>query len=97
MSSLAIIVARGSSKRIPMKNIAKIGNYSLVYWVSRAALKSNFDDVGDNFPYEARSLHYRDKKNKKGIYGNASSKEIKELNEEGIETTVIPWIKENEN
>ena len=45
MSSLAIIVARGSSKRIPMKNIAKIGNYSLVYWVSRAALKSNFDDV----------------------------------------------------
>ena len=33
----------------------------------------------------------------KGIYGNASSKEIKELNEEGIETTVIPWIKENEN
>ena len=36
-------------------------------------------------------------KNKKGIYGNASSKEIKELNEEGIETTVIPWIKENEN
>ena len=60
-------------------------------------IKSNFDDVGDNFPYEARSLHYRDKKNKKGIYGNASSKEIKELNEEGIETTVIPWIKENEN
>ena len=42
-------------------------------------------------------LHYEIKKIKKGIYGNASSKEIKELNDEGIETTVIPWIKDKEN
>ncbi len=45
MSSLAIIVARGGSKRIPLKNISKVGKYSLVYWVSKAALKSNFDDT----------------------------------------------------
>ena len=37
------------------------------------------------------------KKTKKGIYGNASTKEIKELKEEGIETEMIPWIEENEN
>jgi CMP-N-acetylneuraminic acid synthetase len=45
MRSLCIIVARGASKRIPLKNISKIGKHSLVYWVSKAALKSNFDDV----------------------------------------------------
>ena len=60
-------------------------------------IKNNFDNVGDNFSYEARSLHYGNKKNKKGIYGIASSKEIKELYDEGIETTVIPWVKENNN
>ena len=60
-------------------------------------IKKNFEYVGNNFTYEARSIHYKNKKFKKGIYGNASAKEIKELKEEGIETTSIPWIKDNEN
>tara|TARA_Y100001970_G_scaffold94803_1_gene119473 strand:+ start:12276 stop:12704 length:429 start_codon:yes stop_codon:yes gene_type:complete len=60
-------------------------------------IKSNFDYVGKNFSYEARSIHYNNKKHKKGIYGNASKEEIKELRDEGIETTVIPWINEKEN
>ena len=37
------------------------------------------------------------KKKKKGIYGNASTKQIKELNEEGIETQIFPWIDNNNN
>ena len=60
-------------------------------------VKENFDYVGDNFSYEARSIHYNQKKTKKGIYGKASVKEVNELKEEGIETETIPWIKENEN
>ena len=60
-------------------------------------IKKNFNYVGDNFSYEARSIHYNKKKNKKGIYGNATQDEIKELREEGIETTVIPWIKDKDN
>ena len=60
-------------------------------------IKNNFDYVGENFTYEARSIHYNRKKKKKGIYGNASLSEIKELKEEGIETEMIPWIKDNEN
>ena len=60
-------------------------------------VKENFKFVGDNFSYEARSVHYNKKKTKKGIYGNASTKEIKELKEEGIEIEMIPWIEENEN
>tara|TARA_B100000965_G_C19041004_1_gene519426 strand:+ start:95 stop:517 length:423 start_codon:yes stop_codon:yes gene_type:complete len=60
-------------------------------------IKNNFDYVGDNFAYKARSVHYNKKNNKKGIYGNASSEEIKELKEEGIETETIPWINDSEN
>jgi len=60
-------------------------------------IKSNFEYVGKNFAYEARTIHYNNKKSKKGIYGNASLKEIKELKEEGIETEVIPWVNDEEN
>tara|TARA_Y100000590_G_scaffold405245_1_gene493360 strand:+ start:547 stop:972 length:426 start_codon:yes stop_codon:yes gene_type:complete len=60
-------------------------------------IKNNFDYVGDNFTYEARSIHYNKKNNKKRIYGSASSKDIKELSDEGIETQMIPWINDSEN
>jgi hypothetical protein len=60
-------------------------------------IKKNFEYVGEKFSYEARSIHYGDKKTKKGIYGNASSKDISELKEEGIETMQIPWINDKEN
>ena len=60
-------------------------------------IKNNFKYVGENFAYEARSIHYNNKKKSKGIYGNASTKEVKELKEEGINTEVIPWFNESEN
>ena len=60
-------------------------------------VKDNFKFVGDNFAYEARTLHYNKKKPKKGIYGNATLKDVKELREEGIETEMIPWIEDKEN
>jgi len=60
-------------------------------------IKKNFNYVGDKFAYEARSIHYDNKKNNKGIYGSASKQDIEELKEEGIETEVIPWIKENDS
>ena len=60
-------------------------------------IKKNFDYVGENFAYEARSLHYKNKKAFKGIYGTAKKEDIKELKEEGIETEIIPWIKDNTN
>ena len=60
-------------------------------------VKENFEFVGDNFTYEARSIHYNKKKRKKGIYGNATLKDIGELKEEGIQTEIMPWIEEKEN
>ena len=60
-------------------------------------IKNNFEYVGENFAYKARSIHYNNKKKSKGIYGNASAKEVKELKEEGINTEIIPWFNESEN
>ena len=60
-------------------------------------IKENFKYVGDNFAYEARSIHYNGKKKSKGIYGSASKEDLKELKEEGIDAQMIPWIDEKEN
>ena len=60
-------------------------------------IQNNFEYVGENFSYEARSMHYNDKKKSKGIYGKATPKEVKDLKEEGIETEIIPWVNEKEN
>ena len=60
-------------------------------------IKKNFNFVGENFAYEARSIHYNNKKNSKGIYGTASIDEIKELKDEGIDTEMVPWIEDKNN
>jgi len=60
-------------------------------------IKNNFEFVGENFAYEARSIHYNNKKKFKGIYGSASKKEINELKEEGIEAEMIPWVEDKSN
>tara|TARA_B100000401_G_scaffold435684_1_gene377814 strand:+ start:397 stop:822 length:426 start_codon:yes stop_codon:yes gene_type:complete len=77
-----------TKKHIEIKN--KLKEY-------KKFIKNNFDYVGDNFAYEARSVHYNNKKRKKGIYGKASIDDVKELSEEGIEIETIPWPKDNEN
>ena len=76
------------------KKINKIKNKIKKY---QKFIKKNFDYVGDNFLYEARSLHYNNKKKSKGIYGEATINEISELKDEGIDTDVIPWFQNNEN
>ena len=60
-------------------------------------IKENFKFVGENFAYEARSIHYSPKKKSKGIYGNATKKDLKELKEEGIDTQMIPWVGDKDN
>lgn len=60
-------------------------------------IKENFKYVGENFANEARSIHYNEKNQSKGIYGKATTKEVKELQEEGIETEIVPWIDNKEN
>ena len=60
-------------------------------------IKKNFNYVGENFSYEARAIHYKNKKSPKGIYGKATNEELKELKEEGIEVETLPWEKDSTN
>ena len=60
-------------------------------------IKKNFNYVGENFAYEARSIHYKNKRSSKGVYGTATKQDLKELKGEGIETEVIPWVKDTTN
>ena len=62
----------------------------------RRYIEKNCNNVGDNFPREARSIYY-DKKASKGIYGKTTPEETAELLEEGIEVATIPWINNSEN
>ena len=78
-------------------DFAKFDNIKKTIKDYKKFIKENFKYVGENFAYEARSIHYDSKKKTKGIYGNASKKDIKELREEGIETQIIPWINDSEN
>ena len=90
------LINKNSSLKDERKNILKYQKIKKTINEYQKFIKSNFDYVGENFAYEARSIHYNHKKRDKGIYGKASKKDLKELNEEGIETQLIPWV-ENEN
>jgi hypothetical protein len=62
----------------------------------RKSVTENADYVGDKFPEEARKIHYRETE-PRGIYGEASPKEAKELAEEGIEFHPLPVLPEDRN
>tara|TARA_B100001173_G_C15505014_1_gene344666 strand:+ start:38 stop:463 length:426 start_codon:yes stop_codon:yes gene_type:complete len=94
LMSPSIINNKSENKNLNTKKYLEVKKKLKKY---KKFIKNNFDYVGDNFLYEARSVHYNNKKRSKGIYGKASIKEVKELTEEGIETEMIPWINDNEN
>ena len=79
------------------KKLEKFKEIKKTFTEYQKFIKKNFDYVGENFAFEARSIHYNNQKKKKGIYGTASKKDLKELQEEGIETQMIPWIEDNNN
>ena len=81
-------------KKLEILNSKKLRKKLIEY---QKFIKDNFENVGDNFAYEGRSIHYKSKKMKKGIYGTASNNELRELKEEGIQTEVIPWIEDKNN
>ena len=85
---------RKKDEDLNQKKIRKFKNKIKRY---QKFIKNNFEYVGENFAYEARSIHYNTKKKSKGIYGKATNDEVKSLNEEGIETQTIPWIKDKDN
>lgn len=55
----------------------------------RRHVEDNFDDVGDAFAKEARAIH-EGKAEDRGIYGQASPEEVRDLVEDGIPVAPLP-------
>ena len=62
----------------------------------RKAVKENADNVGDNFAEEARKIHYKEAP-ARGIYGQATAEQAKDLIEEGVEVVPLPTLPEDGN
>ncbi len=54
-------------------------------------VRENCDDVGNKFAEEARKIHYGEAE-KRGIYGEASDTEARELTEEGVDIHQLPHL-----
>ena len=96
-SLMAPSVVNSKDKKVSFSKDKKIYKIKKEIKKYQNFIKKNFNYVGDNFAQEARSLHYCSKIKKKGIYGKASLDEISELKDEGIETDIVPWFRENDN
>jgi len=55
----------------------------------RQHVEANFDDVGDTFAKEARDIH-EGKAEQRGIYGQATGQEVRELLEDGVPVAPMP-------
>lgn len=57
----------------------------------RSKIEANCDYVGPKFAEEARKIHYGETEHR-DIYGEASNDEAKELHDEGVKFSRIPWL-----
>ena len=62
----------------------------------REHLVKNAENVGPQFPEEARKMHYGEKEHR-SIYGTASPDDAKALHEEGIEFAPLPVLPDERN
>lgn len=56
----------------------------------RRKVEENCDYVGGNFAEEARKIHYGEE-DPRNIYGETSDRQAKELREEGVTFSRVPW------
>jgi hypothetical protein len=62
----------------------------------RDHIKANADNVGEQFPEQARKMHYGEIEHRP-IYGDASPNEAKALIEEGVDVLPLPVLPEDRN
>ena len=95
------LMAPGIPKKMNTKNgnvIANSSSSSINNAIRkiRDEIKKNSEYVGDQFPEEARKIHYNEAE-MRSIYGKASKKDITELVDEGIDIIQIPEIPDDKN
>lgn len=90
---MAPAVATGKDK--PTQSMTMFGERGRELRGMIAALHKHMaetaENVGDRFAEEARKIHYGES-DARGIFGEASEEQHKELSEEGIEVARIPWL-----
>lgn len=59
----------------------------------RKQVEASHENVGERFAEEARKIHYGETE-ARGIYGKATGDEAKELVDEGVPFSPMPWIEE---
>jgi len=69
---------------------AKVGEIMKQLTELRVQIEKNCDYVGNDFAEEARKMHYGEAP-KRNIYGEASDMDAKDLADEGIDVSRIPW------
>jgi hypothetical protein len=62
----------------------------------RKQLTENAEYVGPRFAEEARRIHYEEAE-RRGIYGEANSEEVRSLADEGVEFHPLPQLPEDHN
>ena len=58
-------------------------------------VKSKADNVGEKFPEEARKIHYGESE-ARAIYGKATTDEVTELVEEGVDILPLPDVPDDD-
>jgi hypothetical protein len=81
-------LARSCEARVPAAALAEMRS---ALTELRRRIETNCDYVGPRFAEEARRIHYGEA-DPRGIYGEASHQESRELADEGISFGQIPWI-----
>lgn len=62
----------------------------------RNFIESNTENVGKAFAEEARKIHYEESE-PRGIRGEATTRELQDLEEEGITVAALPRLPEDQN
>jgi hypothetical protein len=79
--------ARTPSTALTSQQYANVGSDMLTKLVEH--IVENTEDVGAEFPEEARKIHYRESPERR-IRGTASNDEVEALKDEGIEVVALP-------
>ncbi len=78
---------RAEATAVTSQQYANVGREVLTRLIEH--IIENTEDVGAEFPEEARKIHYREAPDRR-IRGTASREEVEELKEEGIEVVALP-------
>ena len=83
--------AKNSSKEIQSRPLSgPLTTAEQAFTELKKTIEENTEDVGSNFATEARAIHDGDAE-ERNIRGKATTKEVKNLLEDGIKVAPLPW------